>query len=87
MKFRNNHEIAKALLGPIIPVGETNEDSRRLENLKETIVLVGNLIDDLRNASTYEDRHQASMVKIARTAKSFLSEIVDDLREFGVDEH
>lgn len=41
------HEVVKGLIGDINPVGESEVDDERFENLKEHIDLVENLIMDL----------------------------------------
>lgn len=36
----DNHDVVVKLIGYILPVGETNEDHKRLENLHEMLKLV-----------------------------------------------
>ena len=75
------YELVTRLTGPIDPVGETNEDHRRLENLKTVCSLVDKLVFDIhevnvRNAKHYEN----SRLVAARVAKDFLSRIAAELQ-------
>ncbi len=71
----NHYEIIKKLIGPIIPVGETNEDWERLANLDATTDLVDKLVLDIRAAAAAQHNHQASMAKIGKRAQAFLDEL------------
>lgn len=74
MKTLTIYELVKALVGPIIPVGEANADEARFENLKETIELIELLIRDVGRAAESKDRHEFSMKKIGKEAHDFLTE-------------
>ena len=41
------HDVVKKLIGNISPVGESNEDAKRLENLKEMCSLVEAILYDI----------------------------------------
>ena len=69
------HEIVLKLTGPVRAVGETNEDARRLENLKALTDLVEMLFYEIQGASVSADSHQASMKAIGEYAQNFLKEI------------
>lgn len=69
------HEIVLKLTGPIRAVGETNEDARRLANLKELTGLVEHLFCEIHGASAAANNHQDSMKAIGMYAKNFLKEI------------
>lgn len=43
------YDVCKSLCGKIKPVGESNEDKKRFDNLKVTIDLVDSLIDDIKD--------------------------------------
>ena len=80
MKHEVVIEVARSLIGPIRPVGESQTDEARLENLKEMIVLVDVLISDIdRVAYDFQNNHQASMKLAAKTAS-------DGLDQFGITE-
>ena len=74
-------EVTKKLTGKIRPVGETNEDERRLENLKQTIELIELLITDVEGvANQYKDRVEFSMKRAGKEAADFLENY--GIREF-----
>lgn len=83
------HEITKlldALIGKVEAVGETNEDERRLDNLKTLIDVTNWCLDGLQfaMASGY-GRPEYSMAEISYTAQRALDEystwITDVLEE------
>ena len=72
----DHHEIVKKLIGPIYPVGETNEDNRRFENLKKFINLTDNLLTDIDDlAYINRDAHEFSKKRAAEEAKKYLDRI------------
>ena len=67
------YEVVTLLVGRIQPVGETREDERRLENLKEMCDLVERLVADIvRVELDNNNAHQASMKKASNVARSCL---------------
>lgn len=75
------YDIVKKLAGPIDPVGETNADTKRLENLKATIDLVDRLVFDIAESAKSKDRQESSMEKIGRKAYEFLSLLKEGLED------
>ena len=73
------YEVVKKLTGPISPVGETNEDERRLKNLTQLLDLTRSLLSDISDVSEYKDRVEYSMKIIGKEAHSFLKLINDEL--------
>lgn len=78
-----NHDLVKKVVGNIAPVGESNEDAKRYENLKEMCQLVENLlydIDDLihRNNTSYEASIKRSVEYARQFMKSTVKELVAD---------
>jgi hypothetical protein len=69
------YEIVKKLSGPIFPVGESNEDESRFENLKAVTVLVDRLLQGIDRVSKGKNRNEYSIKKAGRFAASFLAEI------------
>jgi len=69
-------EIVKKLVGPIDPVGETNEDNRRFENLKTMTELVDLLLTDI-DYVTLENAHRVeySMKRAGEFASKFFDQI------------
>jgi uncharacterized protein YaaR (DUF327 family) len=71
------HEIIKKLVGSIEPLGETSEDERRFENLKNFTNLVHALVLDLDEmAYRHKHSHEFSVKRASDFASKFLS---DDL--------
>ena len=75
MKSYDTYDVVKKLLCEINPVGETNEDNKRFENLQETIDLVRMLIYNIREVSVNKDRHEHSMREAGFKAQSFMNEL------------
>ena len=72
-----NYEIVKKLIGEINPVGETNTDDDRFENLKEMTDLVNMLINDIDNVSyRYRSRGEFSMKRASKFAHEFLTKCI-----------
>lgn len=75
------YDIVKKLSGPIDPVGETNADNQRFENLDATIDLVDRLIADLAESAKAKDRQEASMAAIGRKSHRFLKRAEEWIRD------
>jgi len=75
-----NHDVIGKLLGPIEPVGETNEDERRYKNLDATIELVEKLCYDIYCVSRNKDRQEYSMKRAGITADKFLKNLVEEYK-------
>jgi len=69
------HEIVKKLVGEIEPVGETNIDNARFENLKVMAELIGKLTLDIDELIPLKDRAEYSINR----AGKYASRIFDDL--------
>lgn len=72
MKEYTAETVVKHLIGSIVPYGDSTTDDIRLENIKEHIELTRELMNELIFAYSYIDRQEASINKIAKTAKRFL---------------
>lgn len=73
-------DIIRKLIGPINPIGETNQDTERLDNLKVLIELTENLLSDIRYvAEYYDERTEYSIKKANATAKVFIKALKTDL--------
>lgn len=69
-----NTEIVKKLIGEVRPVGETNTDNQRFENLKNLCDLTNQLvsmIDDVSHLN--KDRQEYSMKRAGEYAHGFLT--------------
>lgn len=68
-----NYDVVTKLIGKIDPVGETNEDDRRFENLKEMCSLVEKLITDIDNVGyRNQNNHQFSIKRASEFASKFM---------------
>ena len=64
------------LVGPTFPIGETNEDERRFENLKELTKLVDLLLRDIDQIATLNvDRVEFSMKRSGQYCHEFMDRI------------
>ena len=70
------HEVVKKLVGPISPVGETNEDNRRFENLKVTADLVDSLLSEMDDIVYRKSNNQEYSIK---RAVDFVIKFMDDM--------
>jgi len=73
------HEIVRKLIGPIGPIGETNEDDRRHENLKAMTLLVDKLIFDISRLTVHKIRVQYSIKRAGEHSYNFLKELRESL--------
>jgi hypothetical protein len=71
------HEVVKKLVGEIRPIGETNEDNRRFENLKIMTNLIHALVLDIDEMIYDNKNHQEFSIK--RAADFGCKFIRDDL--------
>lgn len=71
------HEIVMKLVGPVTPIGETQEDGRRLENMRVLTELVDRLLFVINAASHNADRTEASMKVIGVHARDFMKAVKD----------
>ena len=85
MKFDIIYDVVKELVGKIDPVGETNEDNRRFENLKTMTALVEALLSDIDYvAITYSDRGEYSMSRAGKYAGKFNKDLDRNRRDNGI---
>ena len=67
-------EIVKKLIGYIDPVGETNIDDKRFENLKAMCELVNNLVTEIDEVSFYnKNKDEYSRKRAGEYANNFLA--------------
>ena len=68
----NIYDVVIKLIGIIKPVGETNIDNDRFENLKIMTELVDRLLTDIDQvAYQYKNNHQYSMKRASDFARKF----------------
>ena len=65
-------DVVDKLVGKIDPVGETNTDEKRLENLKTMCALVDSLVTDIWYVAQNKDRCEYSIKQAGIYAEKFL---------------
>lgn len=74
--MKTNYDIVKKLIGTITPVGETNTDNERFENLKEMCELLGEIREAVHDvAYKYKDYQEFSIKRACEYAKQQLIDI------------
>jgi hypothetical protein len=83
-KFKDLTALVQTLVGPIIPVGETNYDKKCYENVKELTLLIDNLLYQLLEVSNCRTRQEASIKKVGEHVWDWIIDIggsLDDILE------
>lgn len=78
----NIYDVTEKLIGNIDPIGETNTDNERFENLKVMADLVCKLLEDI--AFVYHNNKNAnehSRTIAMRYSKQFIKNIADDYQD------
>ena len=71
-----NYDVVKKLIGAIEPVGETNTDNKRFENLTELCDLMYQMHLDIQDvAYRYRSSQEYSVKKSCDFANKFLNEL------------
>lgn len=68
-------DVVRSLVGEIRPVGETNTDEQRFENLKEMTGLVDVLLAEIREVAADRDRPEFSIRRAGKRAAAWLDEV------------
>lgn len=79
MKKLTTEQIVMSVIGEISPVGESNEDTRRLENIKEMTDLVDTLVSEIARIRAYRGDSRYSVDKIGSHADRFLCDLHSEL--------
>ena len=79
--FTDTHDIVQRLCGMIEPVGDSNVDEIRLDNLEDTIFVAERLIDDILNIVKYKSEWQHSMSVAGHRAERFQDELYERLAD------
>lgn len=69
------YDVVVKLIGNVRPVGETYEDDRRFENLKEMTILVDNLLSDIDCVIPYKSKKEYSMKRAGEFADNFFTKL------------
>ena len=71
-------EVVEKLIGYVNPVGDSNEDSKRFENLKELCYVVDMLLGKISSVTGGATSGQHSVKKAADYANKFLKDVKAD---------
>ena len=71
-------EIIEKLVGPIDPVGQTQADNKRFENLKVMTGLVYDLLNEIKFVSRSKISYEDSVKKAGKYADQFLTGIGEE---------
>lgn len=70
-------DIVNKLIGPIRPVGETNTDNERFENLKVLCQLVDELVREIDAVGyNFQNSHEFSVKRASDYASKFLTQTI-----------
>lgn len=72
-------DVVRKLVGPVRPVGETNADDERFENLKALTELVDALLGDINTLAPHRNRYEFSIKRAGEYAAKFLDETQEAL--------
>ncbi len=72
-------DIVRSLLGEIHPAGETYTDKIKLVNLKQTINLVYELVDQIIEVAKKENSQEYSVKNAGVIARAFINNLKDTL--------
>ena len=72
-------QIIQSILGKISPTSDSGLDIDRLDNLKSTIDLTENLIDEIINIARYKGSYECSVNKIGTEADDFITRLREKL--------
>lgn len=75
MKALNCYQFVQKIIGPIRPIGETNADNERLDNLRQMTELVDELLQDISAVSMDRNRVEYSIKTAGQYAYKFLQQI------------
>ena len=76
MSSKTNTEIVNKLIGRISPVGETNEDNERFDNLKSMCELLEQLFIEVAALKSYQNSNQFSV----KRAGDYAATCIDNLK-------
>jgi hypothetical protein len=68
-------DVIRKLIGRIEPIGETNEDNTRYENLREYEIVLAGLVSDVFIVAKAKDRCEYSMYRSGKYAYEILTEL------------
>jgi hypothetical protein len=72
-----NYEIVKKIIGPIKPIGSTEIDNERFENLKATMELADQLVSEIESIVSKAVIHEYSIKRASDCSAEFLFSLKD----------
>lgn len=78
-RIENIYEVTQRLCGMITPYGDSSVDEVRLQNLKDTIEVVDNLIKDIKEVAEFANRPEHSIAVMGKEAANFLAELNEQM--------
>ena len=72
-------DVVTKLAGEIYPVGETNRDEKRLENLEQVCTMVEKFLFEIAEVAELADRPEHSIQQAGKQAAKFLDCIYEDV--------
>lgn len=70
------YDVVMKLIGPVSPIGESDEDNRRYENLKNLTQLMDSIHTEIDDISTlYRNDHRYSMKRAGEYCNKFLTDM------------
>ena len=69
------YDVVTKLVGKINPVGESNEDDRRFENLNTLTDLIDKLLSDIEYVARQNNEPEYSVSRAGKFASKFLDQI------------
>lgn len=81
IKKKNIEIDIKDVLGPIVPVGETNEDNKRIDNIEKYNLIICYLLEEISEAATYKDDELNLKSKVGGEAFKLLCDLKAEIEE------
>lgn len=70
-----NYDVVKKLIGLIEPIGESNTDEKRLNNLRELMALSDCILHSIIELIPYKNRPEFIMKKIGKEAFNYIKDL------------
>lgn len=68
-------DVVRKLVGPVQPIGETNQDELRFQNLEVMTDLIDELINDVSGVAVHSNRPEASMRRAGQHAAEYIESV------------
>ena len=78
MREMNTTEVIMKIIGKVNPIGETNEDERRYDNLIELLEITNHLIGIIDRVAINKDSKMHSKYKLGKRAYEFMDKYIKE---------